>query len=119
MDGTVSHLPVLSFLTCTVVVATGLTVSLVIVLVVVAEWSVSAWFVTGLVNALLCLTVTSPTGSKPLLSANSLAPIVRLVALFSTVFVTVLLPSVKVTVAPGVTLVTVIPRFGSPPVFVT
>ncbi len=93
---------------------------MVIVLVVVADSSVSGWFVVGLVNALLCLTVTSPTGSKPLLSAKSLAPIVRLVALAGTVFITVLLPlpSVKVTVAPGVTLVTVIPRFGSPPVFV-
>ncbi len=92
---------------------------MVIVLVVVADPSVSVWFVVGFVNGLLCLTVTSPTGSKPLLSANSFAPIVRFVALAGTVFVIVLLPSVKVTVAPGVTLVTVIPRFGSPPVFVT
>ena len=78
MDGTVSHCPVVLFFTCTVVVATGLTVSLVIVLVVVSDCNVSDVFVTGLSNALLCLTVTFPVGSKPLLSANSFAANVTL-----------------------------------------
>ncbi|WP_454382979.1 hypothetical protein [Streptococcus sp. Marseille-Q7156] len=68
--------------------------------------------------SLLCLTVTVPVGSKPLLSANSAASNVTLVAPAGTSFGIVLLPSVRVTVAPGVTSVTVIP-FGRPPVFVT
>ena len=73
----------------------------------------------GILTSLVCVTVTFPVGSKPLLSANSSAPNVTLVAPAGTVFGIVLLPSFKVTVAPGVTSVTVIPRFGRPPVFVT
>ena len=74
----------------------------------------------GVLTSLVCVAVTFPVGSKPLLSANSSAPNVTLVAPAGTVFGgIVLLPSCKVTVAPGVTFVTVIPRFGRPPVFVT
>ena len=110
-------------MTCTVVTATGLTVSRVIVLLVVSDSNVSAAFVTVLVNAILCLTVTEPVGSKPLLLlyavASSVGVKVRLVSLFPATFVKVWLPTVNVTVAPGVTSVTVIPLFGRPPVFVT
>ena len=73
----------------------------------------------GVLTSLVCVTVTSPVGSKPLLPANSSAPNVTLVAPAGTVFGIVLLPSFKVTVAPGVTSVTVILRFGRPPVFLT
>ena len=84
MDGTVSHLPVLGFFTCTVVVATGLTVSLVIVLVVVSDSNVSDMIVRGLIIVLLCLTVTFPVGRRPLLPlyavARSVGVNVRLVS---------------------------------------
>ena len=110
-------------LTCITTSTFGFTVSLVIVLVVIADSSVSSWFVVGLLNALLCLTVTSPFGRRPLLTlyafSRSFGVKVRLVSLLPATFVKVWLASVNVTVAPGVTPVTVIPLFGSPPVFVT
>ena len=94
-----------------------------IVLLVVADSNVSDALVTGFVNALLCLTVTFPVGRRPLLPlyavASSVGVKVRLVSLFPATFVKVWLPTVNVTVAPGVTSVTVIPLFGRPPVFVT
>ena len=74
-------------------------------------------FVTGLVNALLCLTVTSPVGSKPFPSATSVEEKVTFPAL-SACFLTVLPPIVKVTCAFGRAFVTVIPLFGRPPVFI-
>ena len=76
-------------------------------------------FPSGFVTTLVCVTVTFPVGSRPLLSANSSAPNATLVAPAGTVFGISLLPILKVTVAPGVTFVTVILRFGRPPVFVT
>ena len=108
MNGTVSHSPVVGFFTCTVVLATGLTVSRVIVLVVVSDSNVSDAFVTGLVNALLCLTVTGPVGSTPL-SANSAAVNVTFPLLSAVLGGSCLLLIVKVTVAPGNASVTVIP----------
>ena len=90
-----------------------------IVLVVVADSSVSARFVVGLVNSLLCLTVTFPVGSKPLLSANSVAVNVTFPLLSAVLDGSCLPPIVKVTDAPGRAFVTVIPLFGRPPVFVT
>ncbi|WP_369606861.1 hypothetical protein [Streptococcus sp. SN-1] len=96
----------------------GASVSLVIVVVADAVKS-SVAPVVGFVTCLVCVTVTFPVGSRPLLSANSSAPNATLVAPAGTVFGISLLPILKVTVAPGVTFVTVIPRFGRPPVFVT
>ena len=116
--GASTHVSFALSYTSTLTVTFGFSVSLVISLVVVPDSSVSGCLVVGFVTTLLCLTVTVPVGSKPLLSANSSAPNVTLVAPAGTSFVIVLLPSVRVTVAPGVTSVTVIP-FGRPPVFVT
>ena len=74
----------------------------------------------GVTISLVCVAVTVPFGSKPLASANSSAPNVTVVAPAGTTFGgKVLSPIVKVTVAPGATSVTVILRFGRPPVFVT
>ena len=87
-------------------------------LVVVPDSKVSVEFVTGLINALLCLTVTFPVGSKPLLSATSVEGKVTF-PLPSASLVRVLPPIVKVTCAFGNAFVTVIPLFGRPPVFVT
>jgi len=87
--------------------------------VLTSDSNVSFLFVTGLSNALLCLTVTSPVGSKPLLSASSFAANVT-IPLSSAVFGKSCLPLiVKVTFAPGKAFVTVISRLGRPPVFVT
>ena len=109
-----------SFFTLTTVSITcGFSVSGVIATVLTSDVNVSLRFVTGLGNSLLCLTVTFPVGRRPLLSANSVAVNVTL-PLLSAVFGESWLPLiVKVTVAPGKASVTVISRFGSPPVFVT
>ena len=95
----------------------GASVSLVIVVVADAVKS-SVAPVVGFVTCLVCVTVTSPVGSKPLLSANSSGSNLTVVALSPTVFCRVLVPSVKVTVDPGVRFPTVIPFSGRPPVFV-
>ena len=87
-------------------------------LVVVPDSKVSFEFVTGLVNALLCLTVTFPVGRRPFPSATSVEEKVTF-PLPSASLVTVLPPIVKVTCAFGRAFVTVIPLFGRPPVFVT
>ena len=84
-----------------------------------SDSKVSFEFDTGLVNALLCLTVTFPVGSKPLLSANSFAANVTLPVVSAILDGSCLPLIVKVTVAPGKASVTVIPLFGRPPVFVT
>ena len=60
------------YLTC------GFSVSAVIATVLSSDVNVSLRFVTGLGNSLLCLTVTGPVGSKPLLSASSFAENVTL-----------------------------------------
>ena len=65
---------------------------------------------------MLCLTVTFPVGSKPLLSANSVAVNVTLPLLSAVLDGSCLPLIVKVTVAPGKASVTVISRLGSPPV---
>ena len=83
--------------------------SRVIVLLVVSDSNVSDAFVTGLVNALLCLTVTGPVGSTPLRSANSATVNVTLPLLSAVLGGSCLLLIVKVTVAPGNASVTVIP----------
>ncbi len=71
----------------------------------------------GVVTTFSCLTVTSPVGNKPLLVSvirfKSDGPNVTLVPV--DVLVKVSVPMVKVTVAPGITSVTVILRFGRPP----
>ena len=105
------------FTLTTVSITCGFSVSLVISLVV--DVLRVSGFPSGFVTTLVCVTVTFPVGSRPLLSANSSAPNATLVAPADTVFGISLLPILKVTVAPGVTFVTVIPRFGRPPVFVT
>ena len=94
-----------------------------IVLVVVVDSSVSFTFVLGFVKVLLCLTVTLPVGRRPLLPSYAFFSFVgskvTLVSLSSALFSNVYPARVKVTSAPGVTLVTVIPLFGRPPVLVT
>ena len=75
----------------------------------------------GVVTTFSCLTVTSPVGNKPLLASVArfksdgsnvtLVPVDFLVKIW--------VPIVKVTVAPGVTFVTTIERFGKPPFSVT
>ena len=109
-----------SFFTLTTVSITcGFSVSGVIATVPTSDSKVSFEFVTGLVNALLCLTVTFPVGRRPLLSANSFAANVTLPVLSAILDGSCLPLIVKVTVAPGKASVTVIPLFGRPPVFVT
>ena len=108
-----------SFFTLTTVSITcGFSVSGVIATVPTSDSKVSFEFVTGLVNALLCLTVTFPVGRRPLLSATSAEEKVTFPEL-SACLVRVLPPIVKVTCAFGRAFVTVIPLFGRPPVFVT
>ena len=116
--GASTHLSFALSYTSTLTVTLGASVSLVISLVVdVLRVSVSP---VGVAISLVCVAVTVPFGSKPLASANSSAPNVTLVAPAGTTFGgKVLSPIVKVTVAPGATSVTVILRFGRPPVFVT
>jgi len=117
--GTSDHVLSAFFTLTTVSITCGFSVSGVIATVPTSDSKVSLAFVTGLVNTLLCLTVTFPVGSNPLLSATSAGVKVKLVTLAPAVLVRVLPPIVKVTVAPGTTSVTVIPLFGKPPVFVT
>ena len=76
--GAADHVLFAFFTLTTVSVACGFSVSAVMFLVVVPDSNDSLRFVTGLRNSLLCLTVTFPVGSKPLLSANSFAANVTL-----------------------------------------
>jgi len=76
--GTADHVLSAFFTFTTVSTTCGFSSSAVIVTVLKSDSKVSFEFVTGLVNALLCLTVTFPVGSKPLLSANSFAANVTL-----------------------------------------
>ena len=117
--GAADHVLSSFFTLTTVSITCGFSVSGVIATVLTSDSKVSLAFVTGLLNTLLCLTVTFPVGSKPLLSATSAGVKVKLVTLAPAVLVRVLPPIVKVTVAPGTTSVTVIPLSGKPPVFVT
>ena len=75
----------------------------------------------GSLTTISCLTVTFPVGNKPLLVSvarvNSDGSNVTLVPVDCLGKVWV--PIVKVTVAPGVTFVTTIERFGKPPFSVT
>ena len=118
--GASDHVLSAFFTLTTASVACGFSVSLVISAgVLSSDVNISLRPVTGLSNALLCLTVTFPVGSKPLLSANSFAANVTL-PLLSAVFGENCLPLiVKVTCAFGRAFVTVIPLFDKPPVFVT
>ena len=100
------------YLTC------GFSSSAVIATVLTSDSKVSFAFVTGLLNTLLCLTVTFPVGRRPLLSATSVEEKVTF-PLPSACLVRFLPPIVKVTCAFGNAFVTVIPLFGRPPVFVT
>ena len=107
-----------SFSTSTTVSTTcGFSVSGVIATVLTSDSKVSFAFVTGLLNALLCLTVTFPVGSNPLLSATSVGEKVTFPSP-SASLVRVLPPIVKVTCAFGKAFVTIIPLFDKPPVFV-
>ena len=82
--GASDHVLSAFFTLTTASVACGFSVSLLISTLLASDSKVSFEFVTGLVNALLCLTVTGTVrcselvGSKPLLSANSFAANVTL-----------------------------------------
>ena len=117
--GTSDHVLSAFFTFTTVSTTCGFSVSGVIATVPTSDSKVSFEFVTGLVNALLCLTVTFPVGRRPLLSANSFAANVTLPVVSAILDGSCLPLIVKVTVAPGKASVTVIPLFGRPPVFVT
>ena len=116
--GASDHVLSAFFTLTTASVACGFSVSLLISTRLTSDSKVSLRFVTGLGNSLLCLTVTFPVGRRPLLSATSVEGKVTF-PLPSACLVRVLPPIVKVTCAFGNAFVTVIPLFGSPPVFVT
>ena len=117
--GASDHVLSAFFTLTTTSVACGFSVSLLMLTVLTSDSNVSLRFVTGLRNSLLCLTVTFPVGRRPLLSAKSFAANVTLPVLSAVLAGSCLPPIVKVTVAPGKAFVTVISRFGRPPVFVT